>query len=100
MQGLHILTKLADQVQNEIQNFDIVMERTKGHKPDVSTEQASIENQRAILVRLQMRHKNILFAKARAEQDLYGICIQCDESIPAKRLEIIPETCICIDCIK
>jgi len=33
-----------------------------------------------------------------AEQGRYGVCDQCGETIPAERLEIMPETTLCVRC--
>lgn len=37
-------------------------------------------------------------ALARIEAGTYGICAQCDQPIPRKRLEAIPEATLCVRC--
>ena len=42
--------------------------------------------------------KRIDAALERVEAGDYGYCIECDEEIAPKRLEIDPATALCIDC--
>ena len=42
--------------------------------------------------------KRIDAALERVEAGDYGYCIECDEAIAPKRLEIDPATALCIDC--
>ncbi|MEE8483774.1 MAG: TraR/DksA C4-type zinc finger protein [Nitrospinota bacterium] len=37
-------------------------------------------------------------ALARIDSDDYGICIDCGEEIPLKRLELMPESLKCVHC--
>lgn len=37
-------------------------------------------------------------ALKRIEEEQYGFCIECDEPISEKRLEVAPETELCLDC--
>ncbi len=34
------------------------------------------------------------------DSDDFGICVRCDEPISIKRLEIIPESQVCMNCIR
>jgi len=47
---------------------------------------------------LKKRFHDIDIALDRLEKGLYGICKRCNKSIPAKRLELIPETINCVSC--
>ena len=42
--------------------------------------------------------KDVSDALARIETPDYGICIKCGKEIPFKRLQVVPEAKICIDC--
>jgi DnaK suppressor protein len=37
-------------------------------------------------------------ARLEAEPDAFGLCIECEEEIPAKRLELMPYVDLCVDC--
>lgn len=47
-----------------------------------------------------LNHKlqDIDIALIRLEKGVYGICKKCNKKIPAKRLELIPETINCVIC--
>lgn len=38
-------------------------------------------------------------ALQRIDDGTYGICVQCGEDIPEKRLELLPHTPLCTDCM-
>lgn len=43
--------------------------------------------------------QQIKAALKRIENGTYGICVQCDEEIPQKRLELLPHTPLCTTCM-
>lgn len=43
--------------------------------------------------------QQIKAALQRIEDGTYGICVQCDEEIPEKRLELLPHTPLCTKCM-
>jgi DnaK suppressor protein len=53
---------------------------------------------KAGLERDQKRFIKVIKALSRISDDDYGWCLQCDEPISEKRLEIMPEAEFCIDC--
>jgi len=42
--------------------------------------------------------KNLKGALAQIDSDTFGICIECDEPIPPKRLLVMPESKSCVQC--
>lgn len=52
----------------------------------------------AMLLKCEQRMKKLLFVKDRVDLDEYGLCNICDEEINIKRLEILPESTVCIEC--
>ncbi len=44
------------------------------------------------------RLQQVRLAKLRMQEDLYGICESCDESIAFPRLKAYPEAAMCIKC--
>ena len=63
---------------------------------------ASSEYLQSFTFRLRGREKTFLkkidYALAKLENNTFGICEQCEESISRKRLEARPETTLCIRC--
>lgn len=49
---------------------------------------------------LKKRSQEIDIALKRVESGAYGICKRCNQTIPAKRLELIPEAIHCVSCEK
>ena len=69
--------------------------------PDVS-DQASAEEDQRFSMRIMEREQNLLKkvneALERMKNRTYGICEQCGEDIPYKRLKARPVTTFCIEC--
>lgn len=69
--------------------------------PDVS-DQASAEEDQRFSMRIMEREQNLLKkvneALERMKNQTYGICEQCGENIPYKRLKARPVTTFCIEC--
>lgn len=53
--------------------------------------EAALNKARETLSRLER-------ALARIENSDFGLCRECEEEIPAKRLMILPETDLCVQC--
>ncbi|MEX0870048.1 MAG: TraR/DksA family transcriptional regulator [Candidatus Spechtbacterales bacterium] len=49
---------------------------------------------------LELRLKAVNDALERIDKGSYGICANCNEEIPEKRLEAMPEANICLECSK
>jgi len=47
----------------------------------------------------KLRLEKLTIANNRVLTDDYGICLQCEEDIPEKRLNIIPESTHCVACM-
>ena len=43
--------------------------------------------------------QQIKAALTRIEEGTFGLCVQCDEEIPEKRLELLPHTPLCTSCM-
>lgn len=74
---------------------------TKEALPDVS-DQASAEEDQYFSLRIKEREQKLLRkideALDRLAKNTYGICEQCGEEIPYKRLKARPVTTLCIEC--
>ncbi|CAN0552998.1 unnamed protein product, partial [Laminaria digitata] len=47
----------------------------------------------------QKEAEQIKVALKRIEDGSFGICVQCGEEIPEKRLELLPHTPLCTGCM-
>jgi len=65
-------------------------------------DQASSEYQQGLTLRLRDREKYLIekidHAIARIDDGTFGVCEECNEDISVKRLEVRPETTLCIRC--
>lgn len=61
-------------------------------------EQESHQRIEAEIETLNKRLENISMALERNEKGTYGVCKRCNKEIPAKRLELIPESIYCVSC--
>ena len=58
---------------------------------ETDVDQAILDNEKALLAEVQQ-------ALARIENGTYGICSNCGQPIPEKRLEAIPWATLCLVC--
>lgn len=65
---------------------------------DVSTAQAARDTAGANINRAGLLLREVRAALQRVEEGDYGICVDCDEDIPEKRLGVVPWAARCIPC--
>lgn len=67
---------------------------------DMDRMQAQMGRDLAIhsLDRTSMLLKNVRAALDRIEEDMYGVCLRCEEPIAENRLKAIPWASYCVDC--
>ncbi len=46
----------------------------------------------------KIRQKKLKYALRKVEEDTYGLCMECEEEIPFRRLLLLPEATHCIGC--
>ena len=56
------------------------------------------EKTQALIFSLERKLEDIEHAIEQAHQGDYGICEKCGKKIDPERLEIFPETTLCVDC--
>jgi DnaK suppressor protein len=99
-----LLEKELEQIKSDINAFKEV---SKPVEPDVSlgrlTRMEAIQSKsinESSLKKAEARQKNIESALRRINKDPdFGICEECDEKIPFKRMLIMPETRLCVKCM-
>lgn len=76
---------------NELSNYD-------NHPGDLGSEVYEKEHNEALKNNQKLKLKEIEEALKNIDTDRYGICKECGKEISEERLEIIPETHLCINC--
>jgi DnaK suppressor protein len=93
-----IKQKLTDDVKRSL---DISKEEVNGGVPDIMDDAARTYN-RQVILNLSEKERVELGRVDEALQKItdgrYGICEECEEHIPVKRLEIIPFAKLCVEC--
>lgn len=88
----HTLTELQNlreelRVEMEIEDVD-----------EVASELIERDKMLSLIFTLERRLEDIDHAIHQAQQHGYGICEKCGKAIDPERLEIFPETTLCVDC--
>jgi len=84
-----------EQPEDAIQASDGVVEPEEEavDLEQTDVDQALLDNEKALLAEVQQ-------ALARIENGTYGICTNCGQPIPEKRLEAVPWASLCVTCEK
>ena len=98
------LEEILDKVNNDIIDLK---ESTKPIKPENSlgrlTRMDAI-GQKSIndkaLRNAELKKQRVLSALNRIETGDFGYCLECGDEISAKRLCVMPESTLCIDCME
>lgn len=90
--------KLTEGVERSLQDSK---DEVKGGVPDINDDATRTYNRQVILnlgenERKQLEKVEEAFQKL--EDGRYGVCGECGESIPVKRLEIVPFAKFCVEC--
>jgi len=92
-----------NQLKIDINNFE---KRVKPIAPDnaigrLSRMEAINEKsiQESNLRQAKLRLSKLEEAQKRVNLEDFGLCTQCDEPIPVKRLQILPESTVCMECL-
>ncbi|MGI6085455.1 MAG: TraR/DksA C4-type zinc finger protein [Acetivibrionales bacterium] len=70
------------------------------HPAEIASELYDIEHQIALKKLQKHEIREIEKAVKRIENGTYGICESCSKKIDPKRLELLPQAKLCIDCAK
>ena len=68
------------------------------HDPEGTTVSVERANEMSMLAALEASLAELLLARVRLDDGVYGICERCGEPIPEARLEIRPEARFCVAC--
>ncbi|WP_312182742.1 TraR/DksA C4-type zinc finger protein [Arthrobacter sp.] len=68
------------------------------HDPEGTTVTVERANEVSMLGALESSLAELLLARVRLDDGVYGVCERCGEPIPEERLEIRPEARFCVAC--
>jgi RNA polymerase-binding transcription factor DksA len=103
MLSKNVLNKIKEKLLHERQTI----EEKSIQRPDIDTDGDEIDEiQGNLLIELQnqlnIRNNNKLHqindALKRLDEKTYGVCLDCEEDIPEKRLSINPYILTCVSC--
>ncbi len=77
----------------ELSNYD-------NHPAEIATEVFDIEHQMALKKLQEHEVDEINRAKEKIKNGTYGLCESCGEAIDPKRLELLPQAKLCINCAR
>lgn len=87
--------------------FEQTQEMSEPVSPDPAigrlTRQDAMQQQQMTLEtrrRLELQRTQIQTALARLEKGTFGVCVLCKEPITEQRLEIVPESPLCVPCLE
>lgn len=95
------LIKIREELAGDVEKSRQYSHEDSGEMPDINDDAARAYS-RSLILQLGEREreqlKEIDEALERIEEGAYGLCAECGESIPEKRLELIPYAKLCITC--
>ena len=83
------LQHLRAELSAEIEHDDV---------DDAASDLIERDKTQALIIALEYKLKDIEHAIEQAQGGEYGICETCGKTIEPERLEIFPETTLCVDC--
>ncbi len=97
---LTILQKEREQTLAELENLrrELSSEVEKDDVDDAASDLVERDKTLALIFTLESKLEDIDHAIKYAEVRGYGICENCGKEIDPERLEIFPETTLCVDC--
>lgn len=100
-------TQLLQLQQDIAHQFDQLEEMSEPVSPDPSigrlTRQDAMQQQQMTLEsrrRLELQKTQLITALKRIDEGKFGPCVMCKMSIAAARLDIVPESPLCVECLE
>ena len=96
------LVEMRDQLSRQVRSLSstsLTSSRQAGEDlADVGTDNFSRQLGLALMSEEEQRLALILDALERLNSGTYGTCVDCEQTIPAPRLDAIPYARLCVDC--
>ncbi len=97
---LAILKQERDHTLAELENLrqELRLEMEIEDVDEVASELIERDKMYSLILTLERKLEDIDHAIKKSQEHGYGICERCGKPIDPERLEIFPETTLCIDC--
>ncbi len=97
---LELLEQAREHTISELQHLraELSMEFEHDDVDDAASDLIERDKTQALIITLEYKLKDIEHAIEQAQAGGYGICERCGNPIDPERLEIFPETTLCVDC--
>ena len=97
---LEVLEREREHTLAELEHLraDLRAEVEHDDVDDAAQDLIERDKTQAIIVTLERKLENIEHAIKQAQSGDYGICERCGKPIEPERLEIFPETTLCVNC--
>jgi RNA polymerase-binding transcription factor DksA len=97
---LELLEQELEQTTKDLQHLRAELSAEIEHDDVDDAAQDLIERDKtqALIITLERRLEDIKHAIEQSQTLGYGICERCGKAIEPERLEIFPETTLCVDC--
>ena len=100
-----ITEKITSDISKLEHQIELLKEKTKPVSPDCSlgrlTREEALNEQmmnKKVLSEAILTFTRLQNAKRRLNHKMFGICVMCEEPIPAERMMIRPESVRCVAC--
>ena len=97
--------KIKEDIKNLEKQIEILQEKTKPISPDcglgrLTRLEAMGESHvnHKVLDESKLRLTRLVYALSRIDKPMFGVCIECEESIGIGRMSIRPESVRCVEC--
>ncbi len=97
---LEVLEQERQHTLTELEHLRAVLRAEVEHDDidDVASDLIERDKTHALIKNLERKLDDINHAIEQAQEGGYGICERCGKKIDPERLEIFPETTLCVDC--
>jgi RNA polymerase-binding transcription factor DksA len=97
---LSVLQQERDHTLAELQNLreELKMGMEIEDVDEVASELIERDKMLSLILTLERKLEDIDYAIQKAQRHGYGVCEKCGKPIDPERLEIFPETTLCVDC--
>jgi DnaK suppressor protein len=97
---LELLEQEREHTLSELKNLRAELSAEFEHDDvdDAASDLIERDKTQALIFGLEYKLKDIEHAIEQAQLGTYGICERCGKPIDPERLEIFPETTLCVDC--
>lgn len=94
------LARLTENLASVIEQGASIKEEGNpfGKKEEAVAQRLELEKKRALVIQLTEQLNMVKHALGKLENGTYGLCDGCGNPIPDERLEVMPQTSLCLSC--